>query len=111
MRKAEVKRTIFTSDGRIQPGTIIDGDVLDSWPVQNLNALIRDNFIKLIDVSEGSGELELQVKAQADRIKELESELQKHDLMFNPAVHVADDNGNPVKNKGGAFRRKTRSKG
>lgn len=110
MRKAEVKRTIFTSEGRIPPGSVIDEETLDSWPMQNVHALIRDNFIKIVESESGSVELEAQAKAQADRIAELESELKAHDLMFDADVHVSDDDGNPVKNKGGTFRRKTRSK-
>jgi len=109
-RRAEVLRTIEVADGeKLKPGTVIGEDVLAGWREQNLHSMVKDGRLRIISESSGDAvELAAQNAAQADRIRELETTLKEHDLMFDEAKHMVKL-GQPVKTRGGKFRRKTRS--
>jgi hypothetical protein len=106
-RKAEVLRTIYTSDGKLVPGTVIGEDTLATWRPENLEGLRANGHLRILESAEDgdNAELRAQVEAQAERIAELEGKLKAHDLLFDPDIHLSK-NGKPVRNPGGTFRRK-----
>lgn len=92
-QEAKVLRVLHGSEGAIDPGTVVD---VTKWPKSNINALIECGQIKLITDDS------VDVQGYIDRIDELESMLKKHDLMFDPDIHVSEES----KKTDGTYRRK-----
>lgn len=111
-RTAEVLRTIEVSGGeKLKPGTTIDESVLANWREQNIGAMVKDGRLRIIEGIEAQSDddLKSQVIAQAERINELESKLKENNLMFDPEIHMSDENG-PLLTKKGLYRRQRGSK-